>query len=162
LFFLHLETRRVTLAGITQHPTEEWMLRMARRAVDDIDGSLRSVRFVLHDRDTKFCACFRPLYSAGVGPLRLPARSPDLNAYAERRVRTIKSECLSKLILFGEASLRRSATQFVAHNHCERPHQGKGNRLLFPAPASPPSRHPGRVHCRQRLAELLKFYQHAA
>jgi hypothetical protein len=53
LFFLHLETRRVTLAGITQHPTEEWMLQMARRAVDDIDGSLRSVRFVLHDRDTK-------------------------------------------------------------------------------------------------------------
>ncbi len=85
LFFLHLETRRVTLAGITQHPTEDWMVQMARRAVDPIDGALLPIRFVLHDRDTKFCAPFRnTLRSAGVRPLALPARSPNLNSFAER------------------------------------------------------------------------------
>jgi len=83
LFFLHLETRRVTLAGITRHPNEDWMVQMARRAVDPIDGSLVPVRYVLHDRDTKFCAAFRDtLRSAGVRPLMLPARSPNLKNYA--------------------------------------------------------------------------------
>ena len=78
LFFLHLETRRVTLAGITQHPTEAWMVQMARRAVDDIDGALLPIRFVLHDRDSKFCASFQDtLRSAGIQPLTLPARSPN-------------------------------------------------------------------------------------
>jgi hypothetical protein len=77
LFFLHLETRRITLAGITQHPMEEWMLQMARRSVDAIDGTLLPIRFVLHDRDRKFCASFRDtLRSAGIQPLTLPARSP--------------------------------------------------------------------------------------
>jgi transposase InsO family protein len=160
LFFLHLETRRVTLAGITQHPTEEWMVQMARRAVDDLDGSLLSTRFVLHDRDSKFCASFRDtLRSAGIQPLSLPARSPNLNAFAERWVRTIKTECLSKLILFGEVSLRRAVTQFLEHYHLERPHQGKGNQLLFPAPVPRPSAHAGRIQCHERLGGLLKFYQ---
>lgn len=163
LFFLHLETRRVTLAGITQHPTEEWMVQMARRAVDPIDGALLPVRFALHDRDSKFCASFRDtLRSAGVRPLSLPARSPNLNAFAERWVRSIKSECLSKLILFGEASLRRAVTQFIQHYHEERNHQGKGNQLLFPASVSPTSQHPGRIQCHERLGGLLKFYQRAA
>jgi len=82
------------------------------------------------------------------------------NAFAERWVRSIKTECLSKLILFGEASLRRSVTQFMEHYHLERPHQGKGNQLLFPAPVSPG--HAGRIKCHERLGGLLKFYQHAA
>jgi putative transposase len=163
LFFLHLETRRVTLAGITQHPTEEWMVQMARRSVDTIDGTLLPIRFVLHDRDTKFCASFRDtLRSAGIQPLTLPARSPNLNAFAERWVRSIKNECLSRLILFGEASLRGAVTQFIQHYHFERPHQGKGNQLLFPSPVPPPSRHAGRIQCHERLGGLLKFYQRAA
>jgi putative transposase len=109
LFFLQLETRRVTLAGITQYPTEEWMVQMARRAVDAIDGTLLPIRFVLHDRDNKFCASFQnTLRSAGIQPLTLPARSPNRNAFAERWVRSIKNECLSKLILFSETSLRRA------------------------------------------------------
>jgi hypothetical protein len=90
LFFLHLETRRVTLAGITQHPAEEWIVQMARRALDEIDGVLVPMRFILHDRDRKFCASFQDtLRPAGVQPLRLPARSPNLNAFAERWVRSI-------------------------------------------------------------------------
>src|ERR1700751_3317436 len=152
LFFLHLETRRVTLAGITSHPVEEWMVQMARNAVDDIDGALLPVRFVLHDRDTKFCVSFRSvLQSGGVQPILLPPHSPNLNAFAERWVRSIKRECLSKLILFGEVSLRRAVTQFITHYHFERSHQGKANQLLFPSPASPPSRHAGRIQCHERL-----------
>jgi putative transposase len=163
LFFLHLETRRVTLAGITQHPTEEWMVQMARRAVDAIDGTLLPIRFALHDRDSKFCPSFQnTLRSVGIQPLRLPARSPNLNAFAERWVRSIKTECLSKLILFGETSLRRAITQFLEHYHLERPHQGQGNQLLFPFPVSRPPTNPARVQCHERLGGLLKFYQRAA
>jgi len=163
LFFLHLEARRVTLAGITQHPTEEWMVQMARRAVDAINGTLLPIRFVLHDRDSKFCASFQDtLRSVGIQTLSLPARSLNLNAFAERWVRSIKSEYLSKLILFGEASLRRAVTQFIEHYHLERPYQGKGNQLLLPSSVSPPSPHAGRIKCQERLGGLLKFYQPAA
>ena len=112
VLFLHLETQRVTLAGITQHPTEEWMVQAARNAVDDVDGALLRTRFALHDRDTKFCSSFQTmLKSSGVQPILLPPRSPNLNAFAERWVCSIKEECLSKLILFGEASLRRAAAE---------------------------------------------------
>jgi putative transposase len=162
LFFLHLKTRRVTLAGITRHPTEQWMTQMARNAVDEIDGVLRPIRFALHDRDTKFCASFRAtLRSGGVRPLVLPPHSPNLNAFAERWVRSIKGECLSKLILFGEASLRRAITQFLAHYHHERNHQGKTNLLLFPPDERLPH-DPSEIRCRERLGGLLKYYSRAA
>lgn len=109
LFFLHLQTRRVTLAGITRHPTEVWMTQIARNATDEESGCLRQHRYFLHDRDTKFCAEFRETLQTGaVKWLRLPPRSPDLNAFSERWVRSVKSECLSKLIQFGESSLRRA------------------------------------------------------
>jgi hypothetical protein len=85
LFFLHLETRPVTIAGITGHPTEPWMTQMARNAVDEIYGVFRLIRFALYDRDSKFCASIRAtLPSGGVRPLLLPAHSPNLNAFAER------------------------------------------------------------------------------
>jgi putative transposase len=163
LFFLHLETRRVTLAGITRHPTESWMVQMARNATDEIDGALRPIRFALHDRDTKFCASFRAtVRSGGVEPVLLPARSPNLNAFAERWVRSVKTECLSKLILFGEASLRRASTQFLEHYHSERNHQGKGNLLLFPAPREHRTSDRATIRCRERLGGLLKYYCRAA
>jgi putative transposase len=92
-------------------------------------------RYLLHDRDTKFCAAFQDvLRSSGIEPLALPPRSPNLNAFAERWVRSIRQECLSKLILFGEPSLRRALSEFIDHYHFERNHQGKDNLLLFPSP----------------------------
>ena len=161
LFFLQLETRRLTLGGVTQHPTTAWMEQMARNATDQ-DGGLQSVRYALHDRDAKFCERFDALLKAGgVTALRLPARSPNLNAFAERWVRSVKQECLSRLILFGEASLQRALKEFIAHYHFERPHQGKGNVLLFPA-AGERSREKGPVICRERLGGLLKYYARAA
>ena len=112
LFVIQLETRRVTLAGITRHPTEEWMQQVARNLTDADAGALRGQRYLLHDRDTKFCDRFRSILRAGgVEPVRLPASSPNLNAFAERWVRSAKQECLSKLILFGENSLRRALTE---------------------------------------------------
>jgi transposase InsO family protein len=162
LFVIQLETRRVTLAGITQHPTEEWMQQVARNLTDAEAGALRGQRYLLHDRDTKFCDQFRSILRAGgVEPVRLPASSPNLNAFAERWVRSVKHECLSKLILIGEGSLRRALNEYVAHFHSERNHQGKGNVLLFPEPTDHDSL-ALRVERRQRLGGLLRYYSRAA
>src|SRR5215469_5901295 len=116
LFFIHLESRRVSLAGITRHPDQAWMQQMARNATGEEWGFLEQWRYALHDRDRKFCSVFRDTLAAGgIKPIQLPARSPNLNAHAERWVRSVKEECLSKLILFGEASLRRALTEFIDH-----------------------------------------------
>jgi hypothetical protein len=155
LFFIQLETRRLTLGGVTQHPTTAWMEQMARNATDQ-EGGLLSVRYVLHDRDAKFCEGFDTLLKAGgVTALRLPARSPNLNAFAERWVRSVKQECLSRLSVAATSaeriyrvSLRTSASR-------------KENVLLFPA-AGERSREKGPVICRERLGGLLKYYARAA
>src|ERR687892_695616 len=162
LFFIHLESRRVTLGGITRHPTETWMEQMARNVTDESTGCLRGIQYLLHDRDTKFCASFESILTAArVKPLKLPARSPNLNAFAERWVRSAKEECLSKLILFGEGSLKRALAEFVEHFHAERPHQGKGNVLLFPTEGLQQTAG-AQIVCRPRLGGLLRYYCRAA
>jgi hypothetical protein len=161
LFFIHLESRRVDIAGITVHPDEPWMKQIARNATMEDCGALRDCRYLLHDRDTKFTRSFRAIIASGrVEPLALPARSPNLNAHAERWVRSVKEECLSKVILFGERSLRRALSEYVDHFHAERNHQGKGNVLLFPRDAD---RHRvGPVRYRERLGGLLRYYHQEA
>jgi putative transposase len=161
LFFIHLESRRVYVAGITIHPNEPWMKQIARNVTMDDCGALRDCRYLLHDRDTKFTRSFRAIVASGrVEPLALPARSPNLNAFAERWVRSVKEECLSKVILFGERSLRRVLREYVEHFHAERNHQGKGNVLLFPRNTD---RHrEGPVRCRERLGGLLRYYHREA
>jgi len=163
LFFIQLESRRVCLAGITPHPDQQWMEQMGRNVTMRKWGFLASSRYLLHDRDSKFCPSFRQLIEAGrVRTMPLPARSPNLNAYAERWVRSVKQECLSKLILFGERPLRRALQQYVAHYHEERNHQGKQNRLLFPLPNRRASGDSGIVRCKERLGGLLKYYEREA
>jgi transposase InsO family protein len=163
LFFIHLESRRVEVAGVTPHPHEAWMKQIARNVTIDEWGFLESRRYLIHDRDTKFTDSFRAIVkSSDVEPLKLPAQSPNLNAYAERWVKSVKEEALSKLILFGEASLRRALSEYLVHFHRERNHQGKGNVLLFPSrhePALSPERS---VRCRERLGGLLKYYHQQA
>ena len=155
LFFIHLESRRVDIAGITVHPDERWMQQIARNATMEGCGALRDCRYLLHDRDTKYTQSFRAIIASGrVEPLALPARSPNLNAYAERWVRSVKEECLSKVILLGECSLRRALNEYVEHYHAERNHQGKGNVLLFPRDTDI-RREPQPVQCRERLGGLL-------
>ena len=161
LFFIHLESRKVDIAGITTHPTEQWMKQMARNVTIEGSSALGDSRYLLHDRDTKYTASFLAIVeSVHVKTLRLPARSPNLNAYSERWVRSAKEECLSKLILFGEGSLRRAMREYVAHYHAERNHQGKSNVLLFPQITE--TRSDKAVECRERLGGLLRYYHRDA
>ena len=137
------------------------MRQIGRNVTMDGWGFLGNCRYLLHDRDAKYTASFRATIKAGgVKPVALPAQSPNLNAYAERWVRSVKQECLSKLILFGEGSLRRALRHYLAHYHQERNHQGMGNVLLFPAVPKRP--HAGPVQCRQRLGGLLSYYHREA
>ena len=163
LFFIHLESRRVEIAGITPHPNEAWMTQIARNVTMDEWGFLESCRYLIHDRDTKFTDSFRAIIRSGhVKPLKLPARSPNLNAYAERWVRSVKEEALSKLILFGEASLRRVLKEYLVHYHQERNHQGKDNVLLFPCNPQSASSFERSIRCHERLGGLLKYYHREA
>ena len=142
-------------------PDERWMQQMARNVTMEGCGALRDCRYLLHDRDTKYTQSFRAVIASGrLEPLVLPARSPNLNAYAERWVRSVKEECLSKVILFGERSLRRALSEYVEHFHAERNHQGKGNVLLFPRGTN--IRRDGSVQCRERLGGLLRYYHQEA
>ena len=129
---------------------------------DAEDGFLRHIRFLLHDRGPLFRPAVRDtLPPADVTPMRRPARSPNLNAYTERFVRTIKDSCLERMVLIGEGSRGRAVREFVAHDHHERNHQGLDNRLILPLSTAPPPR--GRVPCRQRLGGMLHYdYRSAA
>ena len=163
LFFIEVSNRRVSLGGITRHPDSCWTEQVARNATMQDTGYLNGCRHLLHDRDKKFCREFRETLAAGgVKCTPIPARSPNLNAQAERWVRSIKEECLSKLILFGERSLRRVVSDFLEHYHQERNHQGQDNLLLFPVSAPRTLGPQGAVRCRERLGGLLKYYSRAA
>ena len=108
--------------------------------------------------DGKFCPAFQhTIDAAGIKRVPLPARSPNLNAFAERWVRSVQDEALSWLILFGEASLWHVLKEYETHYHTERNHQGKGNVLLFPLP-SPGNKGKGPIQCHERLGGLLKYY----
>jgi putative transposase len=159
LFFIQLESRKVEVAGITPHPNEQWMKEMARNATMDEWGFLDNCRYLIHDRDTKYCQSFRKIIESGdVKTFPLPARSPNLNAFAERWVKSVKDDCLSKLILLGETSLRRALREYLVHYHAERNHQGKDNVLLFPTATKALNRVDGPVACKERLGGLLKYY----
>jgi Integrase core domain len=163
LFFIHLESRKVCLAGMTAHPHEEWMKQIARNVTLETWGFLENCKYLLHDRDGKFCPSFDQIIESGrAKPILLPARSPNLNAFSERWVKSVKEECLGKLILFGESSLRRALQAYELHYHEERNHQGKGNTLLFPSQARPVGGDQGSVQCRERLGGLLKYYYRQA
>lgn len=158
LFFIRVSSREVHIAGITPHPNESWMSQIARNVTMEGFGFLKSGDFVIHDRDRKFCASFQQIIeSVGIRRVALPPRSPNLNAFAERWVRSIKEECLSRVILFGESALRHAISEYVEHYHQERNHQGKNNVLLFPSPELNQKK-ADIVQCRERLGGLLKYY----
>ena len=159
---IHLETRQVHIAGVTPHPNEAWMKQMARHLTMDEWGILQPGHYLIHDRDTKFCAAFKQLLDdAGVKRVPLPPRSPWLNAYAERWIQSVKTEVLSQMILFGERSLHHTLSEYIAHYRAERPHQGKGNIILFPSAQGEPDVNLP-LACRERLGGLLKYYHHKA
>jgi putative transposase len=161
LFVIELASRRVVISGITTNPDEVWMLQAARGMLDGESGVLHGKEYLIVDRDTKYTAAFRTfLAREGVEVLRLPPRSPNLNAYAERFVRSIKSECISKLIPIGAPMLRRALREYMEHYHLERNHQGLDNKLIAAAPVQRSEIE--RIDCRSRLGGILRFYERAA
>jgi len=161
LFVIDLSTRKVEIAGIAPDPDGHWMKQVARNLTDPFAGFLRNKKYLIHDRDPLFTEVFAQMLKvAGAKTVKLPPQSPNLNALAERFVRSIKSECLERIILFGEASLRRAVEQFMDRYHRERNHQGLGNRLIQPEQSV--GQADGTIQCRERLGGLLRYYHRAA
>jgi len=161
LFVIDLKPRRVHVAGVTCRADGEWMAQIARNLTDSVAGPLNGFVYLIVDRDPLYTAHFKALLdSAGVKLLRLPACSPNLNAFAERLVRSIKSECLGYIVPLGEGHLRRTIGDFMAHYHSERNHQGLGNIIPFPERARPAA--PGAIRRRERLGGLLRYYERIA
>jgi putative transposase len=158
LFFIQINTREVHVAGLTPHPDHCWMTQMARNITMADWEFLAPGQYLIHDRDTNFCLAFqRTIDAVGVKRIVLPPQSPNLNADAERCVRSVKEDALSGLPLFGERSLQHALQEYVTHYHHERPHRGKGNVILMPT-TQHRKRPDGPVHCRKRLGGLLKYY----
>ena len=116
LTFMRVASREVCIAGITTTPDTRWMEQMARNISFADGGFLNGCRYLLHDRDTKFSATFSSILEAvGIRAVKLPTRSPNLNAHLERWHRSVREECLSKMILFGETSLRHVLANYDSH-----------------------------------------------
>lgn len=157
LFFIDLKTRIVQIGGITTNPDERWMLQIARNMTMEGSSFFENKRFLIHDRDTKYCKSFRKIFRyQGVRCLRLPAFSPNLNPHAERWVRSIKSECLQYLIPQSKPFLERAVLEYLAHYNQERTHQGVGNVVLTPREGifNPDSS----IKVSHRIGGLLSYY----
>jgi transposase InsO family protein len=161
LFFIDLATRRVEITGVASSANGLWMSQIGRNVTDAMEGVLHGKRYLIHDRDPLFTSEFVVmLQGVGVRLVALPPRSPNLNVYAERFVRSIKESCLDRMIWFGEEALRKGIQEFVVHYHYERNHQGLGNRLILPERAQPDAG--GTVRRHERLGGMLNYYYRAA
>ena len=156
VFVIHLASRRVQILGSTPHPDEAFMRQIGRTlTMADAEPG----RVLICDRDTKWSRPVREcLREAGIRIVQTPYQAPNANAYAERFVRSIKEECLDRIVPLGEHHFRRAVQEHVAHYHLERNHQGLGNALIGGAPA----RSMGLIRRRPRLVGLLNYYERAA
>lgn len=158
---MDIQTRKVQIAGIVHQPYEEWMKQIARNLTDMVDGFLLGKRYLIHDRDPVFTDSFRQmLRDFGIDPLKLPARSPNLNSYCERFILSIKSECLYKLIPLSESHLRTIVNNYIDHYHHERSHQGLNNELIEKIDTV--GRTEGAIKRKERLGGLLSYYYREA
>jgi putative transposase len=160
LFVVELKSRLVEIVGIARDPDGDWMKQMARNLLDAEDGFLRGTRYLIADRDPLYTKDFRDMLgAAGTKVLRLPPSSPNLNAFAERFVLSIKSECLARIVPLGLAHLRHSIAEYMKHYHQERNHQGLDNQLIVAGSAANDN---GCVQRRERLGGLLSYYHREA
>jgi transposase InsO family protein len=160
-FVIDIQTRQVNIAGISNQPHGRWMQQIARNITDAEDGFLRGMRYLLVDRDPLYTEAFRSLLGDfGVDVKRMPPKSPNLRPHAERFVRSIKEECLSRMILLGERHLRRAVREYSRHYHTERNHQGLGNELIIRSGTT--AAVTGPVKCHERLGGLLRHYYREA
>jgi putative transposase len=161
LFVMELSTRHVQFAGCTTNPEEDWMMRVGRNLTDSEEGFLRDKRFILMDRDKKCAASFQAMFrESGIEPVRLPPKSPNSDAHIERCMRSLKEDCLERLILFGEESSRNAVGEFVVRYHTERNHQGLQNLLIQPGIEA--NRSEGGIEYRSRLGGMLRHYYRKA
>jgi transposase InsO family protein len=161
LFVMELKTRRVHFAGCTTSPNEDWVKQAARELTNCEDGFLNDKEYLIMDRDSKFSESFRSfLANEGVEPVRLPPRAPNMNAHLERFFGSLKTECLHRLVLFGQTATRKAVNQYLEHYHAERCHQGLGNDLIVPMAHSPDVN--AELETTECLGGLLRSYRRAA
>jgi hypothetical protein len=161
LFAIHIATRRVTVLGVTRNPDSAWVTQQARNLA--MGESLRGVRYVIRDRDSKFSGPFDDvLRSEGARIIKTPVRAPQANAHAERWIRTARVECLDWMLVLGRRHLEHVLRGYTAHYNQARPHRG----LELKTPE--PRRHPAppaegiRIRRRDVLAGLIHEYERAA
>jgi transposase len=163
-FVMCIKTRAVRIAGVRIAPDGDWMKQIARNLLDPVDGFLRNASHLIHDRDPVFTEAWTALLeTGGVTCVPIPARSPNCNPHAERFVKSIRSECLDRFVIFGERHLRHLIREFAAHYHTERYHQGLGSQIIMPTPSpSNDNASLGAIGRRSRLGGLLNFYRREA
>ena len=176
VFFVELGRRRIWITGVTAHPHAAWVTQQARNVTGDLADAGITAKFLVRDRDTKYVRSFDEVFKAeGAEILRTPFRTPNANAFAERFVRTVRSECLDHLLVVNEAHLERILRGYARHYNGHRPHQGLAQEIPEPERAVPlrvvPTsesqhprhrRHPGRVRRHDRLGGLIHEYELAA
>jgi len=163
LFVIELSTREVHILGVTEHPTGAFVTQVARNLVGDLSERGRCIKFLIRDRDTKFTATFdEVLRSEGIRVIKTPIRSPRANAYAERWVRTVRTECLDWLLIFGRRHLERILREYSRHYNGQRPHRGINLQVPVPGDgvSSPPPTFQARRH--DVLGGLIHEYDRAA
>ena len=159
-FVIDIATRKVQIVHIGCQYHAELMKQLARNLTDCFDGFLLGKKWLIHDRDPLFTDDFGDiLRSAGVKPWKLPPSMPMMNAYAESFVKSIKRECLDKIIFFSEEALRNAIREYMEHYHQERPHQGLDNKVI--EPDAEVFRNQGRIVKTARLGGLLNDYHRA-
>jgi transposase InsO family protein len=157
---IDLASRRVQIVGATPHPDALFMDQVSRTLTAADTGLLPESRVLICDRDRKWSKDVRRrLGEAGIRVVLTPVQAPNANAYAERFVRSIKEECLNRMIPLGERHFRRAIHEFVEHYHRERNHQGLANALITVPQVRGAA---GRVERRPRLGGLLSYYYCAA
>ncbi len=166
LFVVEVQRRRVHLAGITGHPTGEWVTQQVRNLLMDLDERAGQFRFLIRDRDSRFTVAFDAVFAAaGIKAVKIPPRSPRANAYAERWVRTVRSECLDWTLIWNQRQLHQVLTEYLRHYNTARPHRGLDLQPPVPARALGvvrPLAHVSRIERVDILGGLIHEYRRAA
>jgi hypothetical protein len=154
-FFIEVGTRRVHFAGCTPHPTQQWVTQQARQLIWTLDDEHTLMRFLIRDRDTKYAPSLDAIFqSRQIDVIQTPFRAPNANAFAERWIRSVRQECLDKLIIINQVHLRRVMHEYVDYYNTARPHQGIQQQS--PIPFKPQSK--GRICCRDILGGIIHDY----
>jgi len=159
LVVIDYKTRKVEIAGIIPQAHGDWMKQIARNLTDPMDGFLKDKKYLVLDNDSLFTKDFTAILRAGgIKCVKTSVACPNMNPFVERFIRSIKSECINRMLIFGESHLRYVVGEYMEHYHTERPHQGIGNNIIDPLPQPKE----GKIVCQERLGGLLKSYRRAA